>query len=75
MGTYVSCRLFVNACQSTSSTSGGVIVCSFWRPIRAMSLLKSPHSMCVWCGWFVICWVMFCWIIGMDRMSSSCDGI
>ena len=50
MGTYVSCRLSVNARQFMSSISGGVIVCSFWRPIRAMSLLKSPHNMCVWCG-------------------------
>ena len=36
MGTYVSCKLFVNVRHSISSASGGVIMCSFWRPIRDM---------------------------------------
>ena len=33
MGTYVSCRLFVNVRHSMSSTCGSVMLCSFWRPI------------------------------------------
>ena len=40
-----------------------------------MSLLKSPHNMCIWFGWSMVCCVMFCLISGMDPMSSSCDGI
>jgi len=45
----------VNARHSMSSVCGGVMVCSFWRPIRAMSSLKSLHSMYVCVGCFVIC--------------------
>ena len=41
------CRLFVNVRHSISSVCGGVVLCLFWRPIRAMSLLKSPHRMCI----------------------------
>ena len=75
MGMYVSWRLFVNVRHSISSVCGGVVVCSFCLPIRAMSLLKSPHRMCMWFGWFVACCVMFCCIIGIFLVSSSCDGI
>ena len=32
---------------------------SFCRPISAMSLLKSPHRMCIWFGWLVVWFVMF----------------
>ena len=75
MGIYVSWRLFVNVCHSISSACGGVITYSFCLPIRAMSLLKSPHRISVWFGWLVFCCVMFCCIIGISRMSSSCDGM
>ena len=44
MGIYVRLRLSVNVRHSISSTCGGVMVESFRRPIRAMSLLKSPHN-------------------------------
>ena len=71
----MSCRLFVNVRHSMSSAWGGVMLCSFWRPIRAMSLLKSPHRMCAWFECLLICCVMICWIIGMVLMSSSCDGM
>ena len=37
----------MNARHSVSSVCGGVVMYSFWRPIRAMSLLKSPHNICV----------------------------
>ena len=65
----------MNVRHSISSTCGGVVLYSFWRPIRAMSLLKSPHIICVWFGWLVVCCVMFCCIIGMSLISSSCDGM
>ena len=75
VGTYVSCRLFVNVRHSMSSACGSVVLCSFCRPIRAISLLKSSQRMCVWFECLVICCVIVCWINGMDRMSSSCDGM
>jgi hypothetical protein len=75
VGTYVSCRLFINVRHSKSSACGGVVLCSFWRPIRAIPLLKSPQSMCVWFECLLICFIMVCWIIGMDLMFSACDGI
>ena len=40
----------MNAHHSISSIWGGVVLNSFCLPIRAISLLKSPHSMCVWFG-------------------------
>ena len=40
-----------------------------------MSLLKSPHRMCVWFGCLLICCVMVRWIIGMDLRSFACDGM
>ena len=43
--------------------------------MRAMSLLKSPHKMCVWFGWLVVCCIIFCCIIGISLVSSSCDGM
>ena len=75
MGMYISCKLFVNVCHSRSSVCGGVVMYSFWRPIRAMSLLKSPHRTCMWFGWLVVCCVMFCCIVGISLISSSCDGM
>ncbi len=50
----------MNARHSMSSVWGGVVLNSFCRPIRAMSLLKSPHNMYVWFGCVVICCVIFC---------------
>ena len=47
MGMYVSWRLSVNVRHSLSSSCGGVVVYPFCRPLRAISLLKSPHMMCV----------------------------
>ena len=61
--------------HSISAACGGVMLCSFWRPIRAMSLLKSPHRACIWFGWSMVCCVMFCWIVGINLISSSWDGI
>ena len=71
---YVSWMEFVNARHFVSYGCGGVIL-SFCQPIRAISLLKSPHRICIWFGWSMDCCVMFCLISGMDPMSSSCDGM
>ena len=75
MGMYVSWRLFINIFHSMSSACGGVVMYSFCRPIKAISLLKSPHTMCMWFGRLVVCCVMLCCIVGICRISSSCDGI
>ena len=40
----------MNVRHSMSSVWGGVWLYSFCRPIRAMSLLKFPHSIYVWSG-------------------------
>ena len=40
----------MNVRHSISSDCGGVVVYPFCRPIRAISLLKSPHRICVWLG-------------------------
>lgn len=71
---YVSWMEFVNARHFVSYGCGGVIL-SFCQPIRAISLLKSPHRMCLWFGCVVIFSVMFCFIIGMYLMSSGCVGM
>jgi hypothetical protein len=65
----------MNILHSMSSAYGGVVMYSFWRPIRAMSLLESPHRTYVWFGWLAICCIMFCCIIGISLISSSCDGM
>jgi hypothetical protein len=71
----VSWRLFVNARHSISSACGGVVMYLFCLPIKAMSMLKSPHRMCMWLGWLVVCCVIFCYIIGISIVSSSCNGM
>ena len=50
----------MNVCHSMSSACGGVMSVSFVLPIRAMSLLKSPHSICKWFGCALICCVICC---------------
>jgi hypothetical protein len=62
-------------CQSMSSSEGGVIWLSLRRPIKAMSLLKSPHRVYMWSGWSLICCVIVCCISGMYGVSLTCDGI
>jgi hypothetical protein len=65
----------VNARHSIFSACGGVVMYSFCLPIRAMSLLKSPHSMCMWLGWLLVCCVIFCCMIYISIVYSSCDGM
>ena len=45
VGIYVSCMESVKVLHSMSSICGGVLPKSFCLPIRAISLLKSPHKM------------------------------
>ena len=54
---------------------GGVNLCSFWHPISAMSLLKSPHSIYVWFGCASICILMVCCMVGINLISSVCEGM
>ena len=50
----MSAMFSVYAFHIRSSSLGGVFPCSFCRPMRAISLLKSPHSMYVLFGYAVI---------------------
>ena len=54
---------------------GGVNLYSFWRPISAMSLLKSPHSIYVWFGCASICILMVCCMVGINLISSIYEGM
>ena len=60
MGMYVNWRLSVNLHHSMCFVCGGVVLYLFCRPIRAMSLLKYPHKMCMWLGCVVVCCAIFC---------------
>ena len=53
---------------------GGYILV-FFRLISAMSLLKSPHNMCMWFGCESICILMVCCMIGISLISSTCEGM
>ena len=75
VGMHLSRMEFVKALHSVSSVCGGVMFRSLCRPIRAISLLKSPHSMWVWFGCVVICCVISCFIMGMYLVSLVCVGI
>ena len=50
-------------------------LCSFSGPISAMSLLKSPHSIYVWFGHASICTLMVCCMVGINLISSICEGM
>ena len=65
VGIYVRDRLSTYIFHSISSSCGGVNLCSFCRPISAMSLLKSPHSMYVWFGCASIYSLMVCCVVWM----------
>ena len=65
----------MNVRHSMSSGCGGVVLWSLYRPIRAMSLLKSPHKMWMWFGCAMVCCVISCFIIGICLRSSMCVGI
>ena len=66
---YVRDRLSVYVFHLKSSSCGGVILCSYCLPISAISLLKSPHSMCVWLGCVSISFLMVCSIVGISLIS------
>ena len=54
VGMYVNAMFSIYAFHIRSSSLGGVFPYSFCRPMRAISLLKSPHSMYVWFEYVVI---------------------
>ena len=72
---YVNNRFFGYALHVWSSSYGGVYLNSFWRPISAMSLLKFPHNICVWFGCESICILIVCCVIGINLISSMCEGM
>ena len=47
VGIYVRDKLSTYIFHARSSSCGGVSLCSFYRSISAISLLKSPHSIYV----------------------------
>jgi hypothetical protein len=58
VGMYVKLRLSVNVRHSISSVCRGVMLELFCRPMRAISLLKSPYSIWEWFGCAMICCVI-----------------
>ena len=66
VGTYVRDKLSIYLLHNGSSSCEGMNLCSFWRPISAMSLLKSPHSICMWFGCASICILMVCCMVGIN---------
>ena len=70
VGIYVRSKLLVYVFHSRSSSCGGMNLCSFCRPISAISLLKSPHSIYVWFGCASICILMVCCMVGINLISS-----
>ena len=70
VGIYVRDRLSAYIFHTRSSSYGGMNLCSFCRPISAISLLKSPHSIYVWFGCASICILMVCCVIGISLKSS-----
>ena len=61
--------------QSRSSFPGGVYLCSFWRPMSAMSVWTSPHSIHVWFKCAFIRVLLVCCLFGINLMSSIYEGI
>ena len=53
---------------------GGMYL-SFWHPISAMSLLKSPHSIYVRFECASICVLMVCCMVGINLISSMSEGM
>ena len=58
VGIYSRLRIVVKFFHWMSSSCGGTLLLLFYLPVSAISLLKSPHKMCVWFGcaiiWLVI---------------------
>ena len=63
VGMYSRFRFVVKVFHWMSSSCGGVWLLLFCLPVSAISLLKSPHKMCVWFGcafiWLVIVVLMW----------------
>ena len=57
VGIYSRLRVVVKFFHWMSSSCGGVLLLLFCLPISAISLLKSPHKMCVW-FWCAVIWLV-----------------
>ena len=70
VGIYVRDKLSAYIFHIMPSSYGGVNLCSFCRPISAMSLLKSPHNIYVWFGCASICILMVCCMVEINFVFS-----
>ena len=75
VGIYVRDKLSIYLLHNRSSSCGEVNLCSFWRPISAMSLLKSLLSIYVWFRCASICILMVCCMVGINLISLICEGM
>ena len=69
---YVNNRLSLYVLYVRSSSCKGIYLSLFWCPISAISLLMSPHNICVWFGFESICILIVCCMIGISLISSMC---
>ena len=70
VGIYARDKLSVYVFHLRSFSCGGVNLCSYYLPISAIFLLKSPHSIYVWFGCVSISLLMVCCIVGINLISS-----
>ena len=75
VGIYVRDKLSIYLLYNRSFSCGGMNLCSFWRPISAISLLKSLHSIYVWFGCASIYILVVCCMVGINLISSVCEGM
>ena len=72
---YVRDKLSIYLLHNRFSSCGGVNLCSFSCPTSAMSLLKSLHNIYVWFGCASVCILMVCCMVGINLISSICEGM
>ena len=70
VGIYVRDKLSAYIFHTRSFSCGGMNLCSFCRPISAISILKSPHSIYVWFECVSICILMVCCMNRINLKSS-----
>ena len=75
VGKYVRDKLSVYIFHIRSFSCGWLNLCSFCRPISAISLLKFLHSIYVWLGCASICILMVCYMVGINLISSIREGM
>ena len=72
---YVNNRFSIYIHHVRSASYGGIYLNSFWHPISAISLLKSPHNIYAWFEYESICILMVCCMIEISLISSKCKGM